>query len=146
MFTEKGNKALFYPVYVPKQAWDYVSIDFLGPMTSGEYVLVVQDLYTKYPVAVLMKNGTTAKTTVKAREKIFTNLGRPTRYRSDNGPPFDSNDLTKYMESLDITKDPSYPFRPQSNPVETWIKPLGKCIKIAIKTILIKKLQLKNYF
>ena len=32
-----------------------------------------------------------------------------------------------------MTKDPSYPFRPQSNPIETWMKPLGKCIKIAIK-------------
>ena len=80
MFTEKGNKALLSPVYVPKQAWDYVSIDFFGPMPSGEHMLVVQDLCTKNPVAVLMKNGTTAKTTVKALEKIFTNLGRPTRY------------------------------------------------------------------
>ena len=126
MFTEKGNKALFSPVYVPKQAWNYVSIYFFGPMPSGEHVFVVQDLCTKYPVAVLMKSGTTAKTTVKALEKIFTNLGRPTRYCVNNGPPFDSNDLTKYMESLDITRDPSYPFRPQSNPVETRIKPLGK--------------------
>ena len=30
MFTEKGNKALFSPVYVPQQAWDYVLI-FLDP-------------------------------------------------------------------------------------------------------------------
>ena len=48
------------------------------------------------------------------------------------------------MESLDITKDPSYPFRPQSNPVETWMKPLGKCIKIAIKNNFDKETAIKE--
>ena len=41
--------------YVPSKAWEYVSIDFFGPLPNGEHVLVVQDLCTKYPVAVLIE-------------------------------------------------------------------------------------------
>ena len=55
LYNEKGTKASFDSVYVPYQAWEYVSIDFFGPMTSGEHILVVQDLCTKYPVVVLRK-------------------------------------------------------------------------------------------
>ena len=35
------------------------------------------------------------------------------------------------MKDLGIESDPSFPYRPQSNPVETWMKPLGKCLSIA---------------
>ena len=131
LFTRKATKAPLIPVFVPTQAWEYVSIDFFGPMPDQNYVLVVQDLCTKYPVAVLLKQGTSAKMTLDAIDTIFTNFGRPARYRSDNGPPFSSAEFQSYMESRGIIKDLSYAYRPQSNPVETWMKPLGKCLKIA---------------
>jgi hypothetical protein len=35
------------------------------------------------------------------------------------------------MEDIGVECDRSYPYRPQSNPVKTWMKPLGKCLKIA---------------
>ena len=78
-----------------------------------------------------MKKGTTAKQTINAIDRIFTNFGRPSRYRSDNGPPFTSHDFLAYMEGIGVQSDPSYPYHPQANPVETWMKPLGKCLKIA---------------
>ena len=131
LFTRKTVKAPLVPVFVPSRAWEYVSIDFFGPMPDGSYVLVVQDLCTKYPVAVLMRKGTTAKQTINAIDQIFTNFGRPTRYRSDNGPPFSSHEFQGYMEDIGILRDLSYAYRPQSNPVETWMKPLGKCLRIA---------------
>ena len=131
LFTRKAVKAPLTPVYVPSQAWEYVSIDFFGPMPDESHVLVVQDLCTKYPVAALLKKGTSARETIDAIDRIFTNFGRPCRYRSDNGPPFSSREFCSYMESCGIVKDLSYAYRPQSNPVETWMKPLGKCLKIA---------------
>ena len=131
LFTRKAVKAPLTPVFVPTHAWEYVSIDFFGPMPDDNYVLVVQDLCTKYPVATLLKKGTSAKMTLDAIDNIFTNFGRPSRYRSDNGPPFSSEEFQSYMESRGVVKDLSYAYRPQSNPVETWMKPLGKCLKIA---------------
>jgi hypothetical protein len=131
LFTRKTVKAPLVPVFVPSKAWEYVSIDFFGPMPTGEHVLVVQDLCTKYPVASLMRRGTTAKQTIEVMDRIFTNFGRPLRYRSDNGPPFSSEEFQRYMEEIGIERDLSYVYRPQSNPVETWMKPLGKCMKIA---------------
>ena len=117
----------------PQEAWDFVSIDFFGPLPDGRHVLVVQDMCTKYPVAVLLKDVTKAKSTLAALDQIFTNFGGPSKYRSDNGPPFPSKEFSCYMKEKGIEGDPSYPYRPQSNPVETWMKPLGKCLKIAIK-------------
>ena len=100
-------------------------------MPSGDHVLVIQDLCTKYPVAALMKHSTTAKSTIQVIDKIFTNYERQTQYRSDHGPPFDSSEFTTYMRNLGKEYDQSYPYRPQANPVETWMKTLGKCLKIA---------------
>ena len=73
-----------------------------------------------------MKHGTTAKSTFKAIDSIFTHYDRPLRYRSDNGPPFDSKELRTYMQEHGIECEPSYPSYPQANPGETWMKPLGK--------------------
>ena len=80
-----------------------------------------------------MRRGTTAKQTIKVIDEIFTNFGRPSRYRSDNGPPFSSQEFQQYMEQLGVRRDLSYAYRPQSNPVETWMKPLGKCLRIATR-------------
>ena len=88
-------------MFVPSRAWEYVSIDFFGPTPDNEYVLVVQDLCTKYPVASLLKN-TNAKRTIDALDSIFTNFGRPMRYRSDNGPPFSSTLFESYMASIGV--------------------------------------------
>ena len=35
------------------------------------------------------------------------------------------------MQKFDISHDPSFPYHPQANPVEAWMQPLGKCLKIA---------------
>jgi len=34
---------------LPRETWDKVSIDFSGPYSNGEYVLVVIDEYSRYP-------------------------------------------------------------------------------------------------
>ena len=83
LYTSKAIKDPLVPVYVPSKAWEYVSIDFFCPLPQGEHVLVIQDLCTKYPAAVLIERNTSAKVTIEAIDKFFTNFGQPTRYRSD---------------------------------------------------------------
>ena len=105
MFTNKATQTPLIPVYVPLEAWEFVSMDFFGPMPNKEYILVIQDMCTKYPVAVVMKN-TNAEKTIEALDEVFTNFGRPTKYRSDNGPPFNADELDNYMKviGLHLTK------------------------------------------
>ena len=35
---------------LPEQAWSQLVTDFYGPLPTGEYLLVVQDMYSRYPV------------------------------------------------------------------------------------------------
>ena len=52
MFTPKNRKnKLQAQALQNKVAWDKVSIDFFGPTPESEYVLVVQDMVSKFPAA-----------------------------------------------------------------------------------------------
>ena len=51
---------------------------------------------------------------------------------SDNGPPFQSHEFSRYMTALGIEHTTSTPFWPQGNAkAEAFMKPFGKAIKTA---------------
>ena len=112
--------------------WDTVAIDFYGPIPqTGQYLLVVTDLYSKFPEVELV-NSTEAKTCIPRLDKIFATHGIPRKVKSDNGPPFNGRDFERYMNALGIEWTTSTPLWPQGNPhVERFMKPLGKVLKTA---------------
>ena len=63
---------------------------------------------------------------------MYTNYGRPDRHRTDNGPPFNSEEFKRYSEERGKEHVLTfYPHHPQGNPVDTFMKPLGKALKAA---------------
>ena len=72
---------------IPEEVWDTVSIDFMGPMPTGEYLLVLTDLRSRFPEVEII-NNTSANTVIPKLEKIFSTFGLPTNIKTDNGPPF----------------------------------------------------------
>ena len=116
---------------LPTQPWSEVSIDFSGPYPSGEYLLVVSDDYSRYPVVNII-HSTSNKTVIPHLDRIFAQFGIPCLVRTDNGPPFNSREFRLFAEYLGFTHRRDTPRWPQANgEVERLMRTLGKAIKTA---------------
>jgi len=130
MFTPKATKEPITAVKTPKHPWQDVSIDLFGPMPDKRHIVVVQDIFSRYPAARIVPS-TAATPVLNAIDNIYTDYGKPDTHRTDNGPPFNSSAFKQFSESNDIAHHTIYPHHPQANPVETFMKPIGKTMKIA---------------
>ena len=76
--------------------------------------------------------STTAQSLINKLERIFATHGLPTKITSDNGPPFDSYELSNYFKENGIIHHRVTPIWPQANgEVESFMKPLNKAIRAA---------------
>ena len=102
-----------------------------GPLPSSEYLLVVVDRYSRFPEVEIVKS-TKATTVIPKLDKIFATHGIPTTVKSDNGPPFNGEEYSRYLKALGIKPEFSTPLWPQGNAeVERFMQPLGKTLKAA---------------
>ncbi len=129
-FTQKTTKEPVAAQKTTDTGWEEVSIDLFGPLPNKKHVLVMQDTMSRFPAATIV-NSTAAKPIIKAVDDVYTSYGQPLRHRTDNGPPFASDEFKRYSQQKGIDQVFSYPYHPQGNPVETFMKPLGKALKAA---------------
>ncbi len=116
---------------MPRNPWEKVKIDFYGPLPSGHYLLVVIDCYSRFPETAILKS-ISAQKVIPQLDEIFARHGIPMHLTSDNGPPFQSHEFSRYMTALGIEHTTSTPLWPQGNAeAEAFMKPLGKAIKTA---------------
>ena len=111
--THDPTSALLHPWEFPTRPWQRIHIDFAGPK-YGYTWLVYVDAHSKYPGAIPLTT-TTAAATCNALLKVFSHFGFPEQLVSDNGPPFDSADLSRFSVSHGIRHSRSSPYHPQSN-------------------------------
>ena len=71
----------------PSGPWQDVAIDIMGPMPSGENLLVIVDYYSRY-FEVAVMNKVTTSAIVKVLNPIFARFGFPFSLKSDNGTVF----------------------------------------------------------
>ena len=115
---------------MPDVPCDKVHLDFYGPLPSGEYLLVVIDRYSRYPEVEIIRS-TKASVVIPKLDKIFATHGIPSVVKADNGPPFNSDDFERYLNTLGIEREPSIPEWPQCNAeVERFMQPLGKAAHV----------------
>ena len=76
---------------LPQQPWTHLVTDFYGPLTSGEYLLVVQDTYSRFPV-----HYTEATPVIAVMDRIMSLYGVPVELGSDNGPPYRSTNMENF--------------------------------------------------
>ena len=129
-FNNKKSSEPLSHHQVPENIWDTVAVDLYGPMPSRNHVVVVQDLSSKYPAAKLVSN-TSAEKVIPALADIYDMLGNPSKQISDNGPPFNSKHMSTFADRRNIQLQKIPPRHPASNPAETFMRPLGKTMKIA---------------
>ena len=115
----------------PDREWQDLAIDILGPLPSGDYLLVVVDYYSRFFEVGIMKTITSTKV-INFLEKLFSFLGLPSSIKSDNGSQFTSAEFQGYLEENGIEHLTSTPLWPQANgEVERQNRTLLKCLKIA---------------
>ena len=81
---------------------------------SDKHVVVIQDVASRYPVAKLVRS-TRADQVLPVLEQAYDTFGNPRIQISDNGHPFNSKRMSEVASK---------------NPVETFMKPLGKAMKV----------------
>ena len=116
---------------MPTGPWEIVHLDFYGPLLSGDYLLVVIDRYSRFPEVEIVKS-TKASVVIPKLDKIFATHGIPNTVKTDNGPPFNGEEYSRYLTALGITPKFSTPLWPQGNAeAERFMQPLGKTLRTA---------------
>ena len=106
--------------------WQDVAIDVLGPLPSGESLLVVVDYYSRFFEVVVMRS-TTSQKMIEALMPIFTRYGYTFSLKSDNAPQFEV-----FLTGHGIEHRKATPLWPQADgDVERQNRTLLKSLKIA---------------
>ena len=116
---------------LPKAPWEEVSVDFLGPIPTGEYLLVVMDDYSRFP-EVEVVTSTSSSCVIPKLDCIFARQGVPLIVKSDNGPPFNGEEFKKFASYLGFKHRRITPLWPRANgEVEHFMGPLSKVLRTA---------------
>ena len=132
LFTDKKTNEPLKHHKVPNHCWETVAVDLFGPLPSRNHIIVVQDLASRFPVAKLVKS-TSASAVLPALGETYDIMGNPENQISDNGPPFNSSMMQSFADKRNINLQKTPPYHPTANPAETFMKPLGKAMKIAVQ-------------
>ena len=82
---------------VSDQVWQEISIDFTE-LSTGDYLLVVSDDYSCYPIVKILCL-LAAQMAIPKLQNIFSEFG----FKTNNGPPFNSNAFTTFAANLEFT-------------------------------------------
>lgn len=86
---------------LPHHPWEKIAIDFFGPLQSGHHLLVTVDENSCFPLVEDL-SSTTHEKVIQKLDDIFATSGVPTILKSDNGPPFNSEELKDFLNHLNI--------------------------------------------
>lgn len=111
--------------------WHCVSADLYGPLSSGEFLLVIVDDYTRYPV-VEDPSSISANTVMPNIDNIFSMFGIFRIMKTDNGPPFNSTQFFQFAGYLGFHHRKLTPLWPQRyGTAERFMQTPGKAILLA---------------
>ena len=129
------NRQRYEPLQMsqlPRGPWLKLSIDFCGPTPTGDYLLVIIDEFSRYPIVYVVRS-TSAESTLPLLDRTFSMFGYPETIKSDNGPPFQSYEWKTFLEERGIKHRRITPLWPQANAqAENFNKPLMKAVRAAI--------------
>ena len=116
---------------LPAVSWQKVAADFKGPLRDGQYLLVVVNMYSRYPF-VKKVTSTSAMAVILKLDELFAEQCIPVTLTTDNGPPFNSSEFKRFAEYLGFKHHRITPLWPQANgEVERVMRTLNKAIQTA---------------
>ena len=144
-FTDKKTSEPIKTHEVPTKCWETVAVHLFDPRPSSKHVVVVQDLASRFPAAKL-GTSTGSNQVIPAFSDIYITYENPNNQLPDNGPPFKSSTMKNFAQKRSINIQNTPPLHPAANPVETFMKPLGKTMKIAQQERNSEKAALQQLF
>ena len=116
---------------LPSSPWKHLAADLLGPLPTGESLLVTVDYYSRY-FEVDILHSTTSKVIISRLRTQFAWHGIPHSLRTDNGPQFVSDEFRQFLSEMGIQHRRNTPLWPRANgEVERQNRTLLKTLKIA---------------
>ena len=94
---------------MPSAPWSDISMDILGPLPSGESLLVIIDLYSRYRIIEVLKQTATIDILNRLRPCI------PNSITTDNAANFSSSEMKQFCEYYGIYIRHTTPYWPQGN-------------------------------
>ena len=115
---------------LPAAPWKEISVDFAN-LPNQEYLLLITDDYSRYPVVDIVKS-TSAATVIPKLDIMFSEFGVPDVVKSDNGPPFNSKVFASFPDDLGFKHRKVTPKWARANEeVERFLRTVKKVIKTA---------------
>lgn len=103
----------------PGAAFDKISMDIMGPLPitieGNKYILTIQDLLTKYSVAVPLKEANAASIADAFTKKFLCIYGAPKALLTDQGANFLSSLMRNLTRRFNIQHFRTTAYHPQSN-------------------------------
>ncbi|XP_063389656.1 uncharacterized protein K02A2.6-like [Cydia fagiglandana] len=116
---------------LPTHPWVDIAIDLLGPLPSGDYLLVVIDYYSRYKEIKACRD-ISSKAMIAILKEMFSRLGCPITITADNGKQFVSQEFRDFCQNNDIHLFNTIPYWPQQNgEVERQNRDIIKRLKIS---------------
>jgi len=103
---------------VASRPWELVAVDILKVPTShqgNQYLLVVQDYFSKWPFAFPLRDQTANKIVQALKDQVFTLVGPPQRLHSDQGRNFESEILSELCKAFGVSKSRTTPYHPMGD-------------------------------
>ena len=104
---------MLHPHEVPPRPWVKIGVDFFQDHLGKKH-LIVADYFSKFPYVFPVASTHHSKTISHLRE-LFAAEGMPTIIISDNGPPFNGDELRQFSRDFDFIHTTSSPHFHQSN-------------------------------
>ena len=123
----------------PSVPWQDCSANLLGPLRTGESILLVVDYYSRFLEVAILKSTTSPKI-IDAIISMFARFDVLFSLRTDNGPQFVSKEFKSFLQAHGVELHRTTPLWPQANSeVERQNRSLHKSLQMA-------KLEEKNFF
>ena len=115
----------------PDKPWSFLATDILGPLPTGQSIIVLIDYYSRYFECAFL-SSTKSEKVIEFLDTVFARWGYCDAIRTDNGPQFVSEKFQSYLKDHVIKWVSTTPLWPQANgEVERVNRTLLKSLKIA---------------
>lgn len=116
---------------MPQRPWEDLALDILGPLPSGENLLVLVDYHSRW-IEVDVVRATTSKIIIQCLDSQFARYGISKSLRTDNSPNLVSNEIEDYLKEMGVEHRHTTPLWLRANgEVERQNRTLLKAIRAA---------------